>query len=110
MTPQELLNAIAPAAAMGEHRQTGQIPFDVLAQHVRRCVAAARLLAHRHQDDAVEIAIEETGETIGAVPRNCAATSGVERIAAIDARHSHARALGILLAHRRDHLHAASRW
>ena len=56
---QELLQAIPAIAAMRQHRQSGEMPLHILAQHVGRCVTARRLLPHRHQDDAVEIATEE---------------------------------------------------
>ena len=56
---QELLQAIPAIAAMRQHRQSGEMPLHILAQHVGRCVTPCRLLPHRHQDDAVEIAIEE---------------------------------------------------
>jgi hypothetical protein len=60
MAPHEFPNPIPAPAPMRHDRQTGEVPFDVLTQHVDRCVTTARLLAHRHHHDAIEVAFERS--------------------------------------------------
>src|SRR5688500_18491049 len=58
VTSEELRGAIAQRAPARMHGQSLKMALDVQGQLIDRGVALIRLLAQRHEDDAVEIALQ----------------------------------------------------
>ena len=55
----KLFAAITQSVFASDHRQSVEVPADIVGELRHGRIAARRLLAHRHEDDVVEIAAQQ---------------------------------------------------
>ena len=105
MAAHELAGPISRRAASRQHGNAREVPADVLGQLVRGGIAQLGFLAHRLQDDRVEIAAQPPRQA-----RDRFAAPGHRRVRPrARLRHRRARPLGIPLADHPDQLLRVSR-